>query len=135
MAAKGSILFFLDHCVPVSVGHILEKAGHSVVYLREWLPQDAKDQAVAKTAEMNGAVLVSLDADFRKIAPRIPKGHKARFKKLDHLRLECPEPKAASRVQGAMQFIEAEHEIAHSDASGGSRMIVSIGAGILRTHR
>jgi predicted nuclease of predicted toxin-antitoxin system len=133
LSSKRKITFFLDQNVPISVGHALSEAAHKVVFLREWLAEDAADPLVARVAEVHGAVLVSHDSDFRKIAPRIPRGERARFRKLDNLRLECPEPQAANRVRCALSFIEAEYGIAHAD--GHVRMIVSIGTTVLRTHR
>jgi len=53
-----------------------------------------------------GAILVSIDRDFRQIAPRIPKGARKRFKKLSRISVECSEVQAAQRVRETMPFIE-----------------------------
>lgn len=125
---------FLDHCVPDSVAEVFKKYGHDVVLLRDWLPTDSPDQLVAAVSENEGAVLVSVDSDFQKrIAPRIPRGARARFRKLSHIRLECPEPQAARRLDEAMSFVEAERELALQRAD--KRMIIAIGASVLRTYR
>jgi hypothetical protein len=125
---------FLDHCVPDSVAEVFKKYGHDVVFLRDWLPTDSPDQLVAAVSENEGAVLVSVDGDFRKrIAPRIPHGARARFRKLSHIRLECSEPQAARRLEEAMSFVEAEQRLALQRTD--KRMIVSIGTSILRTYR
>ena len=85
------MLVFLDQCVPDFVAEIFKKYGHEVVFLRAWLPTDFPDQLVAAVSEDEGAVLVTVDGDFRKhIAPHIPIGPRARFRKLSHIRLECP---------------------------------------------
>jgi predicted nuclease of predicted toxin-antitoxin system len=128
------LFVFLDHCVPDSVAEVFKKYGHKVVLLREWLPTDSPDALVAAVSENEGAILVSVDGDFRKhIAPRIPVGARARFRKLSQLRLECPEPQAAKRLEAAISFIEREYEIAQ--ASADKRMIVSITTKVMRTHR
>jgi hypothetical protein len=125
---------FLDHCVPDSCAEVLRKYGHKIIYLRDWLPTDSPDPLVAAVSENEGAVLVTVDGDFRKhIAPRIPVGARARFRKLSHIRLECPEPQAARRLDDAISFIETEREIALGRPD--RRMILSIGISIMRTHR
>ena len=128
------MLAFLDHCVPDSVADVFRTYGHEVVLLREWLPTDSPDPLVAAVSENEGAVLVTVDGDYRKhVAPRIPIGARARFRKLSHIRLECPEPQAARRLEAAMSFIEAERGIAL--ASADKRMIIGIGVAVLRTYR
>jgi hypothetical protein len=125
---------FLDHCVPDSAAVVFKTYGHEIVYLRDWLPTDSPDQLVAAVSENEGAVLVTVDGDFRKhIAPRIPIGARTRFRKLSHIRLECPEPQAAKRLEAAMSFIEAERELALRRPD--KRMILAIGISVLRTYR
>jgi len=128
------LLVFLDHCVPDSCADVFKKYGHEIIHLREWLPTDSPDALVAVVSENEGAVLVTVDGDYRKhVAPRIPQGARARFRKLSHIRLECPEPQAARRLEEAMTFIEAEREIALKGSD--QRMILAIGTGVLRTYR
>lgn len=128
------MLVFLDHCVPDSCADVFRAYGHEVVFLREWLPTDSPDQLVAAVSENESAVLVTVDGDFQKhVAPRIPKGARARFRKLSHIRLECSEPQAANRLKEAMSFIEAEREIALQRAD--KRMILAISTNVLRTYR
>jgi hypothetical protein len=128
------LLVLLDHNVPDSVADVFRKYGRDVVFLREWLPTDSPDQLVAAVCENEGAVLVSLDGDFRRhIAPRIPVGARARFRRLSHIRLECPEPQAAARIEDAMSFIEAERQLALNRPD--SRMILGISTNVLRTYR
>jgi predicted nuclease of predicted toxin-antitoxin system len=127
------LFLFLDHCVPVSAAETFKKYGHDIRFLSQWLPTDSPDQLVATVSENEGAILVSMDSDFGKIAPRIPKGARARFRKLSHIRLECPEPQAARRLDDAMSFIEAEAKIALNRAD--KRMILGISTNVMRTYR
>jgi predicted nuclease of predicted toxin-antitoxin system len=128
------LLVFLDHCVPDSVADVFRTHGHKVVFLREWLPTDSPDALVAAVSENEGAVLVTVDGDFRRhVAPRIPIGARARFRKLSHIRLECPEPQAANRLKAAMSFIQAELTLALDRSD--KRMILSIGINVLRSYR
>jgi predicted nuclease of predicted toxin-antitoxin system len=133
MGRGGSLFLFLDHCVPDSVAEVLKKYGHTIRFLREWLPTDSPDVLVATVSENEGSILVSIDGDFRKIAPRIPQGARQRFRKLSHIRLECPEPQAARRLEQAMSFIEAEAALALQRAD--KRMILSISTNVMRTYR
>jgi predicted nuclease of predicted toxin-antitoxin system len=68
MAGQPPIRFFVDHCVPDSVGRALRDAGHEVILLRQRIAPDSLDPLVAAVSEMNGAILVSLDSDFKRLA-------------------------------------------------------------------
>jgi predicted nuclease of predicted toxin-antitoxin system len=132
MAAPTPIKFFLDHCVPDSVGQVLRNAGHDVVFLRERLAPDSPDPLVAAFAEMSGAVLVSIDTDFQTLAPRIGVGRR-RFRKLSRVGLRCNEPQAARRIEASLTLIEHEWRVAQ--ASSDKRMIVEVGSTHIRTVR
>lgn len=81
---------------------------------------------------MNGAVLVSLDSDFKSLAPRAGVG-KLRFRTLSRIGIKCSEPQAAKRIAAAMSLIEHEWEL--SQRSGDKRMIIEIGQTTIRTIR
>jgi predicted nuclease of predicted toxin-antitoxin system len=125
--------FFMDQCVPDSVGRFLEAAGHEVVFLRREMPPDSPDPLVAAISEMMGAVLVTHDSDFKALAPRVP-GAGGRFKKLSRIQLgKCQGPMAASRMEVALSLIE--HEWSVAQVSDDKRMIVDIGLTSIRTLR
>jgi predicted nuclease of predicted toxin-antitoxin system len=100
--------------------------------LREQLAPNSPDPLVAAVAEMNEAVLVNLDSDFKTLAPRIPTG-KMRFKKLSRIGLKCDEPLAASRIKAALSLIEHEWGVAQKSAD--RRMIIEIVTTSIRTIR
>jgi predicted nuclease of predicted toxin-antitoxin system len=62
-----SLRFFIDQCVPRSVGESLKKAGSQVELLRDHLPIDAKDPDVIATAQKLDAILLTLNGDFADI--------------------------------------------------------------------
>jgi predicted nuclease of predicted toxin-antitoxin system len=62
-----SLRFFADHCVPESVVQILQKAGHEVLRLKEYLPTDSSDIEVISKAQELHAILLSLNGDFADI--------------------------------------------------------------------
>jgi hypothetical protein len=81
---------------------------------------------------MNDAVLVSLDSDFKSLAPRAGVG-KLRFRTLSRIGLKCTEPQAAKRITVAMSLIEHDWDLAQR--RGDKRMIVEIGQTSIRTIR
>lgn len=121
------------HCVPDSVGRVLREANHEVILLRERIAPDSPDPLVAAVSEMNGAVLVSLDSDFRSLTPRIPKGQRQRFRKLSRIGLRCKAPRCAQRLTMALSLIE--HEWAVAQVSADKRMIVDVGETYVRSIR
>lgn len=128
-----TIRFLLDNCVPDSVGEALRLRGHTIVHVRDILPIDSSDPLVATVSEEDNAVLVSCDRDFKMIAPRIPRGQRARYRRLSRVALECNEPQAADRIQAALTLIEAEYEIAQK--SSDKRMMVVIQNNGIKTLR
>ena len=98
----------LDQNVPNSVADVFRERGHEVQFVRDILPADSPDPLVATVSEDQCAILVSCDKDFDRIAPRIPKGSRSRFKKLSRITLACSEPQAAQRVEKLMEYIELE---------------------------
>ncbi len=100
----------LDHNVPDSVGRVFREHGHRVRHVRDILPIDSPDPLIATVSEEDGEILVSCDRDFKLIAPRIPRGMRARFRRLSRISIECNEYQAAGRVEEAMTLIEAEYE-------------------------
>ena len=104
-----------------------------MIWVKDVLPTDAPDEVVATASENANAVLVSMDKDFKKIAPRMPVGQRARFRRLSRASLDCIEPHAAARFEQAMSLVEAEFRLASHRPD--SRMIVLIGESYIRTNR
>lgn len=84
--------FMLDENVPVSVKDMLETHGHQAEFIRDYVPPGSADPVVATISEELDAIPVSFDGDFEKIAPRIPKGQKRRFRRLSRIWMRCREP-------------------------------------------
>jgi predicted nuclease of predicted toxin-antitoxin system len=129
-----ALRFFLDEGVPDSVGEVLRQAGHQVTLLREsGIATGSADTVVCVTAEANDCILVAQDGDMKQLAK--DRGiNPGRFRTLSLLRLQCREPRAASRVAAALSLIE--HEWTASEAGAGQRRLyVVIGDSMIRTHR
>ena len=123
----------MDQNVPDSVAAVFKDRGHTVLYLRDVLATDSPDEVVAAFSEAEDAVLVSLDGDFRRIAPRIPDSQQSRFRRLIRIALRCNPIQAETPLSLSMSLIEAEYDIAQ--ARHDPRMIVSIGNSFIRTER
>ena len=132
MPKRPHIKFFIDECAPDSVGQALKDAGFEVTFLREALPKGSPDPLVAAASERSGAVLVSFDGDFRRLAPRIPVGRR-RFQNLSRVWLRCVEPNGATRIKKVMPFIISEWRL--SRKARDRRMIIQIGESYIRSER
>jgi predicted nuclease of predicted toxin-antitoxin system len=97
--------FLLDQNVAKAVADMLVEEGHTCEFSRHLIPADAPDPLVAIAAEETNAILVSHDTDFNSIAPRVAHGHKARFKKLSRVALQCSEAEAAGRLRDHLAIL------------------------------
>lgn len=125
------MLFILDENVPVDVADMLTQHGHDALFIRDYVPPGSPDPLVATVAQELNAVLVSFDRDFQSIAPRIPKGHRQRFRKLSRIWLRCHEPQAARRLQVALSLVVSEYALAQPRAP----MRMWISSSYIRTDR
>jgi predicted nuclease of predicted toxin-antitoxin system len=67
-----SLKFFIDQCVPASIGQFLREAGHNVLILKDYLPIESPDEIVIAKAQELTAILVSLNGDFADIVAYPP---------------------------------------------------------------
>ena len=125
--------FMLDENVPVDMAHMLIRHGHEAQFIREYVPPGAADVIVATVSEQQNCVLISFDRDFEQIAPRVPHGHRARFRRLSRIWMKCDEPDGAVRLQGALDLVVAEFALAQARTD--KRLWFWIGREWLRTHR
>ena len=132
MAERLRLKFLTDNCVPDSVAQALETSGHEVIRLRDIVPMNSPDPVVATVAEVNDAILVSFDRDFKTLAPRIGIGQQ-RFRRLSRIGFRCRESMAARRIRAAMSLIEHEWHAAQS--SSDKRIIIQISETTILTIR
>ncbi len=125
------MLFILDENVPVGVADMLNQHDHEALFIRDYVPPGSPDPLVATVAQELNAVLVSFDRDFQSISPRIPKGHRQRFRKLSRIWLRCSEPQAVRRLQVALSLVVSEYELAKPNAP----MRMWISSSYIRTDR
>lgn len=113
-----------DENVPESVVEFFRSRGHEIRYVRTDLLPGTPDPIVAAAAEYAGAVLVSWDKDFDKIAPRIPDGLKTRFRSLSRISFDCKEPRACALLDRDYRHIELEYTLSRDRPS--KRMLIVI---------
>jgi predicted nuclease of predicted toxin-antitoxin system len=122
----------LDEGVPAAVAQVFQSHGHEVIPFEDVLKRGAEDTLVCRAAEANEAILVAFDRDMKAIAGRLGiTGN--RFRRLNLIHFQCPEPMAARRLEEAMSFVE--HEWRVSEGKAARRLHLSIGTSILRSHR
>lgn len=132
MADRPRLRFFLDNCVPDSVGRVLNRAGHDVIYQRSVIARDSPDALVALVSAENDAILVTSDRDHKQIASRLGVSNR-RLRKLSRIQLQCDEPQAARRVEAGLSLIEAEWTLAQEIGDG--RIFIEIQGNAFRTVR
>lgn len=118
------MLFYLDENVAASVQRVLEAAGHDVIWTRDITSEGVADDVVAAVAEDANATLISHDKDFKKIAPRIPDGQRARFRRLSMIRLICNKPRSANRMEAVLSYIE--FDFSQRQATADRRSIIEV---------
>jgi predicted nuclease of predicted toxin-antitoxin system len=67
-----SLTFFIDQCVPASIGQLLQEGGHCVLILKDYLPIESPDEVVIAKAQELAAILLSLNGDFADIVTYPP---------------------------------------------------------------
>ena len=114
----------VDENVPDSVARFLAGRGHHVELVRDRLGQMTPDQYVAWVGDELGAIVVTMDRDFKQIVARVPHGGRARLKSLGRISLRCRESRALARLQDFIEDIELEYERLQSRSD--ARLIVEI---------
>ncbi|MFC6048045.1 DUF5615 family PIN-like protein [Methylobacterium hispanicum] len=122
----------LDESVPVSVAALLRRLNYEAILHGDVLFQGADDALVAKTALLNHAILIAIDKDMKRIAGRYGMADQ-KFQKLHLIKLGCPEPMAASRIEQALDLILLEWSYCCEKPS--RRLYIEIGPHWIRTFR
>lgn len=123
----------LDENVPVDMAEMLVAHGHQAEFIRDYVPPGSADVIVATVAEQRECILISFDGDFEAISPRVPHGHRARFRRLSRIWMRCDEPRGAARLGSALDLVVSEFDLAQQRAD--RRLWFWVGRDYLRTHR
>ena len=76
--------------------------GYEVIDHRDVLDPGARDDLVVKTAILNQAILIAVDADMKQLVRRFGSPNNSeKFAKLDLISISCHETLAAKRLEQA----------------------------------
>jgi predicted nuclease of predicted toxin-antitoxin system len=114
----------IDENVPDSVSKFLRERGHEVDLVRDSLGQMTPDEFVAWVGDDLGAIVVTIDKDFKSLVSRMPTFGRRRFSALSRISLRCRETQALSRMQEFIEEIEREYD--RLQGRSDKRLIVEI---------
>lgn len=130
----GRISVLLDEGTPVLAGAPFFGRGHRVIRHDEVCAPRASDEVVAAQAILNGAILIAVDLDHKRLVRRFGSPtHSERFRRLNLISVECPETLAEKRLGQALSFIE--HEWDYVCRKPTRRLWITIGSHRLTTYR
>lgn len=118
------MLLLIDENVPASVARFFAERGHHVRYVRDILPAGTPDPVIAMIGDRMSAIVVTWDRDFETIVKRVPKGNRARFRRLGRISFRCDESKGRALIEKWIDMLELHYERALQEAD--CRMIVQI---------
>lgn len=102
----------IDENMPASFGAFFASRGYRVLSVGSSLPARSPDASVAAAALAEGAIVVTLDSDFRNLK-NAPEGIRGRLQKADRIYFKgCSHPEALTRVMELIDTIEAEYRLA-----------------------
>lgn len=124
----------LDEGTPVLAAEPFLRRDHRVIYHSDVLESGAKDEQVVATAILNGAALIAVDLDMKRLVRRFGSPNlNERYVKLDLVSLSCNEVMAAKRLEQSLSFIEHEWKISREKTA--RRLWVDIAPHKLTTYR
>jgi len=101
----------IDENMPASFAKFFEGRGYTVIRVGNALPAGSPDVSVAAAALARGAVLVTLDSDFRRLK-KTPEGIRGRLQKADRIYIRgCSHVQALTRIEVLIETIEAEYKL------------------------
>lgn len=124
------MLLILDEGVPSSVAQFFRSQDFVTAAVQEYLAPGTPDPVIATATDHLGAMLVSQDRDFKKIARRIPEGNRQRLRRMSRLSLTCKAPQAVNRLERYIDHIKVE--ISQAATRSDRRVFIEVGDRILR---
>ncbi len=131
---RKDLVVLLDEGAPVVSASPFLNRGYQVINHRDVLASGADDELVATMAILNGAVLIAIDLDLKRLVRRFGSpSNGARFKRLDLIFTGCNAVMAEKRIEHSMSFIENEWSVRCEKAA--RRLWVSVENHRLTTYR
>lgn len=125
--------FVLDENAPITVVELLEDYGAEVSRITDYLPQGSSDQEVAAVCDELGAIVLSVDSDFKSIITRRPDRQRTPLKRVGLVKMSCKETRIPDRLVKAMPLIQREYELRQETID--KRIIVFVHPEIMTIHR
>jgi hypothetical protein len=102
----------IDENMPASFVEFFAARGYAVIRVGTSLPAGSPDVSVAAAALAEGAIVVTLDSDFRNLK-RAPEGIRGRLQRADRIYFRgCTHVQALARIASLIDTIEAEYKLA-----------------------
>lgn len=118
------MLLLVDENVPTSVANVFIERGHDVRLVRDLFPAGTPDPVIATVGDRLTAIVVTWDKDFDRLISRVPKGNRARFRRLGRISFRCNEVRGKALLEKWLEMIEFHYERCKGDPD--FRMIVQI---------
>ena len=125
--------FVLDENAPVNVVDLLEDYGAEVSRITDYLPEGSPDQLVAAACDQLGAIVLSIDSDFKSIITRRPDRQKKPLKRVGLVKMSCKESRISDRLIKALPIIQKEYELRQDTID--KRIIVFVYTDLVTIHR
>ena len=103
------MLLLIDENVPSSVADLFVERGHDVKFVRDLFPAGIPDPVIAAIGDNMSAIVVTWDKDFDSLISRIPKGNKAKFRRLGRISFRCSEADGRACLERWIRHIEFHH--------------------------
>ena len=123
----------IDENVPEGVAELFRQRNHQVIYVRDTFGKSTPDHVIAAMDDRMEAVVVTWDADFKRLIGRAPMGSKAAFRKLGRISFKCSYPQGRARAEEFIEYIEREFQLMKTRAD--RRLLLEIGNSYFRILR
>ena len=124
------MLLLVDENVPRSVATFLQDRGHDVRFVTHLLAAGAADPIVASAGDQLAAIVVTWDRHFDALVEKVPRGGKARFRRLGRISFRCKETQGRVQLERWIEYIKLHHR--RTRQGSGDRMIAEIQGNALR---
>jgi predicted nuclease of predicted toxin-antitoxin system len=118
------MLLLIDENVPSSVAELFATRGHDVRFVRDLFPAGTPDPVIATIGDRLAAIVVTWDRDFETLVKRVPRGERARFRRLGRISFRCEEARGRELLERWIEHIEFHY--LQSLRGSDFRMIVQI---------
>lgn len=125
--------FVLDENAPVTLVEPLRNFGAEVSRITDYIAEGSPDPLVAATCDELGAIVISVDSDFKRIITRRRDRQKRPLRHVGLIKMSCKESRVVERLMAAMPLIYKEYELRQQMPD--RRIIAFVHTEIMTIHR